>query len=283
MGSMCYTESVVEDEKSSSTQEWKDEWNLLLQMYRDPNNSKEISIGDEVRPSIDKLVLDESDDSFISEFQTRFKPIKILGRGGYGCVFEVEKNVMGKVKWKRAIKRIPIRGSEKDVNDALREVEVLSSFDHPGIVKFHDSWYEEPPPGWQRRADDKLMLELNYRGHIPYKHDSAFLYIQMELCHSTLDQWLAENTERDMTIMMKWFAQLVSAVDYIHKNGKIHRDLKPSNILFADENHLKICDLGIASDRVIMNAGNRLEISKSGTADRGTCMYMAPEQVLCIF
>ncbi|GMS90738.1 hypothetical protein PENTCL1PPCAC_12913, partial [Pristionchus entomophagus] len=121
----------------------------------------------------------------------------------------------------------------------------------------------------KRFTDKKLFMELKYTGHVPYKHDSTFLYIQMELCHSTLDHWLSENTERDMTRMKKWFGQIVSAVHYIHERGKIHRDLKPSNIIFADDDHLKICDLGIASDRAILNTGNGPEVSKSGTADRG--------------
>eukprot|EP00080_Pristionchus_pacificus_P022988 PDM83008.1 protein kinase [Pristionchus pacificus] len=63
------------------------------------------------------------------------------------------------------------------------------------------------------------------------------------------------------------FKQLVSAVEYIHNNGLIHRDLKPSNILFVDENHLKICDLGIVA----------LEVEDT-RSNKGTPMYMAPEQ-----
>ncbi|GMS86910.1 hypothetical protein PENTCL1PPCAC_9085, partial [Pristionchus entomophagus] len=79
--------------------------------------------------------------------------------------------------------------------------------------------------------------------------------------------------------MKRWFNQIVSAVAYIHDKGKIHRDLKPSNIMFADEDHLKICDLGIVANRAIVDADTDQEEAKSRTFDRGTYMYMAPEQV----
>ncbi|GMS86146.1 hypothetical protein PENTCL1PPCAC_8321, partial [Pristionchus entomophagus] len=103
----------------------------------------------------------------------------------------------------------------------------------------------------------------------------AFLYIQMELCKYTLEEWLKDNDQRDLGRMKSWFKQIVSAVVYIHEQGKIHRDLKPSNILFAGEDRLKICDLGIVADRAIKNGQ---EIAMTRTMDRGTLLYMAPEQ-----
>lgn len=43
-------------------------------------------------------------------------------------------------------------------------------------------------------------------------------------------------------------AQMLLAVDLIHRNNIIHRDLKPDNILIMDKNLMKICisDLGLA-------------------------------------
>ncbi|GMS86147.1 hypothetical protein PENTCL1PPCAC_8322, partial [Pristionchus entomophagus] len=211
---------------------------------------------------------------FESDFLKNWKPIKILGQGGYGCVFEAEYKL---IKERFAVKRIPLRypsGLKKDA-DVIAEAAYLSKMDHPNIVRYHHSWIEHPPVGWQREADDMMLREMNSDEHLFCGDRSAFFYIQMELCQSTLADWMRDNSRRDLKRMKHWFKQIVSAVGYMHLNGMIHRDLKPGNILFADEDRLKICDLGITTVRAI-NEGQ--ENAKTRTFGKGTSMYMAPEQ-----
>ncbi|GMR39427.1 hypothetical protein PMAYCL1PPCAC_09622, partial [Pristionchus mayeri] len=101
--------------------------------------------------------------------------------------------------------------------------------------------------------------------------DSSFIYVQMELCKTTLADWLNESDERSSARIKSWFKQIVEAVDYIHKKKMMHRDLKPSNILIASDDVVKICDLGIATD--MRAAGSQTTLTNIGSIP-----YKAPEQ-----
>lgn len=54
-----------------------------------------------------------------------------------------------------------------------------------------------------------------------------YLYIQMELCEQrTLKHWLEENIDRPKQTVLKYFLDIVNAVEHVHDKRKIHRDLK---------------------------------------------------------
>lgn len=198
-------------------------------------------------------------------FLRKFEPRGILGQGAFGCVFEV-LNMTD--KWSYAVKRIPF--NESKVEDALKEVRTLASLRNEGIVNYNSSWLEKPPKGWQKRTDAELLQQLGKKETLSYDDNAVFIYIQMELCTSSLAQWLYSNTTRDLANAKRWFKQLVSAVGYIHQKGKIHRDLKPGNILFDNDGRIKICDLGLVAE-----FGNETDVTRTWC---GTPMYMAPEQ-----
>jgi serine/threonine protein kinase len=44
--------------------------------------------------------------------------------------------------------------------------------------------------------------------------------------------------------------QLVSGLDYLHRNGVVHRDLSPANLLLTAKRRIKIADFGLASLQV---------------------------------
>jgi 5'-AMP-activated protein kinase catalytic alpha subunit len=45
----------------------------------------------------------------------------------------------------------------------------------------------------------------------------------------------------------RFFQQLISGVDYIHKSGICHRDLKPENLLLDEHKNIKIVDFGLSN------------------------------------
>ncbi|GMT01717.1 hypothetical protein PENTCL1PPCAC_23891, partial [Pristionchus entomophagus] len=237
---------------------------------------------DEVESLRDKKL-----DTYPSEFRSKFKPIKIIGGGSFGCVFEAEFKL---IEMKYAVKRIPLKRRDAAVKKALNEVKALASFEHKGIVRYNMAWIEEPPAGWQRTFDEKLLKEFlreneNHTDNqeteeetnksVKYDNNSVFLYIKMELGKSNLADWIRSNTERrDPMTIRKWFKQIVSAVAYIHEQNTMHRDLKPGNILVVSDKIVKICDLGIATV-IEREEGGALTLR----TDIGTNLYKAPEQL----
>lgn len=39
--------------------------------------------------------------------------------------------------------------SESEKANTLKEVRLMARFNWPGIVRYNNSWIEEPPKGWQ--------------------------------------------------------------------------------------------------------------------------------------
>ena len=81
--------------------------------------------------------------------------------------------------------------------------------------------------------------------------DDKYLYLVME--------YLAGGDL--MTLLMKkdilteeeakfYIAELILAVDSIHKMNYIHRDLKPDNVLIDNKGHVKLSDFGLCKHTV---------------------------------
>jgi serine/threonine protein kinase len=52
----------------------------------------------------------------------------------------------------------------------------------------------------------------------------------------------------DEATAIKFLAEVLTAIDEIHKNGVIHRDIKPENILIDQDGHARLSDFGLAKE-----------------------------------
>ncbi|KAJ2356080.1 hypothetical protein H4S01_006774, partial [Coemansia sp. RSA 2610] len=105
--------------------------------------------------------------------------------------------------------------------------------------------------------------------------DKENLYIVMEFVaggdlFSMLDR--CENAVVDEAAARFYAAELVLALEDLHKIGYIHRDCKPQNTLLDARGHVKLADFGSCA-RIDASGAHEAKTS----VPVGTCDYIAPE------
>ena len=171
----------------------------------------------------------------------KYEQIKLLGQGSYG------KAILGRRKsdgYKVCIKEVRLANlGQKEKHDAMKEIQVLSSLDHPYIVKYIESF--------QERGNLFIVMEFADGGDLSQKiENQGTTYFEEEE-------------------IMQTFIQMALAIKYIHDKKILHRDLKGQNIFLMKDGTVKLGDFGIA--RV-------LEYSQQFCNTQiGTPYYLSPE------
>ena len=172
----------------------------------------------------------------------RYKVIRRLGEGGYGCVYLAEDQVLHKT-W--AIKEI---GDEDSVSYAAikAEIGVLSKVSHPGIVRITDAF--------------------RYCGRV---------YIVMDYIKGmNLKQVMQSGKKLSDKVIFRWGEEICDAVSYLHgmEPAVILRDIKPQNIMVRPDGHIVLIDFGAAFKHVRgSNDGGEYSFGSRG--------YASPEQL----
>ena len=194
----------------------------------------------------------------IREKQTirEYESLQIIGRGAFGEVHVCREIKTGKIYAVKKIKK-DILIKKNQIIHIRSEQQFMSKVKSPWIVDLKASFQE----------DDYLYLVMEFcQGG-----DFMNLLIKRDI--------LTEDEARFYT------AELILAVESIHKLDCIHRDIKPDNILIDKNGHIKLSDFGLA--KIPENLGISPNPKKNSKKNRlthqknyscvGTAYYVAPE------
>ena len=110
--------------------------------------------------------------------------------------------------------------------------------------------------------------------------EGGYLFLVMEYCPGgDLMNLLIEKdilTEKEAKF---YLAELILAIESIHKLDCIHRDIKPDNILIDSDGHIKLSDFGLAkvSEKIFEQNSNNKGTHNKNYSCVGTAFYVAPE------
>lgn len=149
-----------------------------------------------------------------------FTNVSKIGSGHFANVYKAQSLKDGQYY---AIKKTSERyTSESDRQRKLQEVRNLLRIPkHNNIIRYYDYWEE----------DD-------------------YLYIQTELCQTSLNQFVESCPDNKLPENLVWdyLVDLLLAIKHLHDNDLLHLDIKPDNLLISDNGVLKMGDFGLLYD-----------------------------------
>lgn len=116
----------------------------------------------------------------------------------------------------------------------------------------------------------KLLNHKNIIKFVSELKNAEFRSIIMEYGAYCLRSLVVPDIGLKSTISHMFFAQLISAVKYLHSRNICHRDIKPENILISAEGNIKLSDFGHAT--LFFYKENRRLKNIAGSYE-----FMAPE------
>ena len=166
-----------------------------------------------------------------------------LGKGAFGSVYLVKRNIDGQ---EYAMKRVKIiQLDEKEKENALNEIRILASLNHKNIIGYNEAFFDEITRTLNivmEYADDgdlSKKIKYNLKNGLIFREDVIWDYL----------------------------IQILEGINYLHENKIMHRDLKSANIFLMKDGTIKIGDLNVS------------KISEMGIAytQIGTPYYASPE------
>ncbi len=183
--------------------------------------------------------------------ESRFRIIRMLGRGGMGEVYEAVDLALGTRVALKTV-RLGQSSTEGRMQRFRREILLARRIAHPNVCRVFE-------------------LHVGGPGEPP-------LFLSMDLLEG---ETLADRLRREGPLAehaaTELVSQIASGLGAAHKEGVLHRDLKPSNVMLVPVHgggqRAVVTDFGIAQTM----DGTQATTTWDGPA--GTPAYMAPEQL----
>ena len=205
---------------------------------------------------------------------SRYRSLKLLGRGGFSAVYLARDEGLNRVVALKVM-RGRYETSAWARSRLLFEAEVTAGLEHPGVV-----------PVYSRGDDDRGLAYFTMR------------YIQGETLEDALKGLHQAVAASERTRLLRRLVDRLVDVCYTaafaHEKGIIHRDLTPCNIMLGRHGETLVVVWGLA--RSLGQAGPDVGASAAETAgwpasargltgtrageSVGTPRYMSPEQAL---
>lgn len=175
-----------------------------------------------------------------------FELLRLIGTGSFAKVLLVRRRDNGRLYAMKVLKKEEIF-KRNQIDHTKTERLILATLRHPFMVRLRYSF----------QTQHKLYMVLDFvrGGELFYHLRGAGRF--------------SESRARF------YIAEVILALDYLHRHDVIYRDLKPENILLSDDGHIKLTDFGL-SKKGITSVGGKGE-GQTASTFCGTPEYLAPE------
>ena len=188
-----------------------------------------------------------------------YKILEMIGKGGFGSVYKVEKINDKKQYAMKMVKLEPeqikyFKEHPYEMYKGVNEIKIWKKFNHPNIIKY----------------DNSFTISEN-------------CYIVMELVEGlSLGEYISylkdNNRKIDKNLAIKIILQTVSGLRYMHTKSKvIFRDLNPNNIMLDYLFNVKLIDFGLTVEE---NKTKKISTMLNQSVQfvfEGSVMYSSPE------
>jgi tetratricopeptide (TPR) repeat protein/tRNA A-37 threonylcarbamoyl transferase component Bud32 len=184
-----------------------------------------------------------------------FRPVRELGRGGMGVVYEALQESLGRHVAVKVIHRVHL--DAKRLQRFQRESQAIAQLHHTNIVPIFGVGEHEGLPYYAMQYIAGKGLDVlvgEWRQTDPNRREGLREQVNA-------DRW---------RFVARVGVQAAEALQYAHEQGILHRDIKPANLLIDEHRTVWITDFGLAK------LTGHDDLTASGDVV-GTLRYLAPE------